>query len=57
MLKRAHFFLITFIFILLITAVITFFLSYSISPPREEEIPRRSRPVLASFFVEKDSTN
>ncbi len=52
MLKRAHYFIIVLMFILLITALLTFFISFQIMPPQEEEIPRRSRPVFAPIAEE-----
>lgn len=52
--KGSHYFIIVLMFILLLTTLLTFFLSFSISPPREEDTPRRSRPVIFSF---PDGTN
>lgn len=47
--KGSHYFIVVLMFILLLTTLLTFFLSFSVSPPREDETPRRSRPVFISF--------
>ena len=52
MLREAHYFIIVLMFILLVTALLTFFLTYSILPPKDDDIPRRSRPVLANLTNE-----
>lgn len=46
MIRETHYFIIVLMFILLLTTLLTFFLSYSITPPQEDDIPRRSRPVM-----------
>ncbi len=55
MLREAHYFIIVLMFILLVTTLLTFFLSYSILPPQENEIPRRSRPVISVLINEADA--
>ena len=49
MLKETHYFIIVLMFVLLLAVLLTFFLSYSILPPQEEQVPRRSRPVSVLF--------
>jgi hypothetical protein len=46
-LREAHYFIIVLMFILLLTTLLTFFLTFTIRLPQEDEIPRRSRPVLS----------
>ncbi len=55
MLREAHYFIIVLMFILLVTTLFTFLISFSILPPQEEEIPRRSRPVLVVLSNESDA--
>lgn len=48
MLKETHHFIIFIMIIILLMTLFTFFLTYSMIP-HEEEVPRRSRAVVAQY--------
>ncbi len=46
--KQASYFISVLLFVLLVTVLLSFIISFQMITPKEEEVPRRSRPVSGS---------